>query len=677
MHHDGAFCRPRHLKVLLLMRESQDTFTMTDRFNSEPVEHIDHVDALLPGTQLAEFEIQALLGVGGFGMVYKAFDHSLRRAVAIKEYMPSALAGRAQGQALWVRSSADQDAFQAGLNSFVTEARLLAQFDHPSLVKVFRFWEANNTAYMVMPLYSGMTLKQARALMSTPPSEMWLRKVLWSVLDALRVLHDSSTLHRDISPDNIFLQDCGPPVLLDLGAARHAINDHGHRHTAVLKVNYAPIEQYAEGDAQLRQGPWSDLYSLAAVVHGCLCNDVPLPATLRSIRDRMVSFSRVAKTVRRQFGVSYSAPFVTAITQALSVRPADRPQSIDAFLLTMQMTAPLADMRQFDFRSELGAVWSDPAHSSAATSWLLAPSAAHHAGGTVEGVASDDPLVCAAGSDVSSDEGADTVFLEMPGSDRGTEGADTVVMEYHAEEPDIAVSSVHGGKAAGVAVSEGAAPVKKTLLISQKSRHAVSGKNGKKRAQNLFWMVVVLVCVLAVTAGIRWSQKEDVSQDIITEWSTTPSTPASEAVPLVNVARADADAVVPSSESSGVPQVPLAVTASAALLPQRAASVSRSPVKVVKRVAPVSPPAPSGESDVAVSETMAPVAPASVSKARVPQRPVHAPTPQEACASSNFFSRPVCIHQECQKPAQHGQPICVENRRKYEAEEQRRLHTPN
>ena len=221
---------------------------MIERSSQTPAAGVSHVDALPPGTRLAEFEILGLLGVGGFGMVYKAFDHSLHRAVAIKEYMPTALAGRVHGQSLGVRSSSDQQTFQAGLASFVGEARLLAQFDHPSLVKVFRFWEANNTAYMVMPLYSGMTFKQARAQMRTPPPEAWLRKVLWSVLGALRVLHDGKTLHRDISPDNIFLQDYGPPVLLDLGAARHAINDQGRQHTAVLKVNYAPIEQYSETD---------------------------------------------------------------------------------------------------------------------------------------------------------------------------------------------------------------------------------------------------------------------------------------------------------------------------------------------------------------------------------------------------------------------------------------------
>lgn len=333
---------------------------MNVRSTSAPAPGALHVDALPVGTRLGEFEILALLGVGGFGMVYRAFDHSLHRAVAIKEFMPAALVARTDDGSLLARSPADQSAFMAGLKSFVGEARLLAQFDHPSLVKVFRFWEAHNTAYMVMPLYSGMTFKQARAQMRTPPPEAWLRQVMWSVLGALRTLHESQTLHRDISPDNIFLQDTGPPVLLDLGAARHAINDRDHKHTAVLKVNYAPIEQYADGDAELVQGPWSDLYALAAVVYGCLCNDKPLPSTLRAIRDRMVPFARVAKTVQRQFGQAYSATFVAAISQALALQPGDRPQSIDAFLQAMEMVLPPAGLEHFDFRADLGDIWVEP-----------------------------------------------------------------------------------------------------------------------------------------------------------------------------------------------------------------------------------------------------------------------------------------------------------------------------
>jgi len=311
-----------------------------------------HLDALSPGTRLAEFELQDLLGVGGFGLVYRAYDHSLHRTVAIKEYMPSALAARQNGQLLSIRSSADQATYQHGLQSFVAEARLLAQFDHPSLVKVYRFWEANNTAYMAMPLYRGVTLKQARAQMASPPPEDWLRTMLWSILQALQVLHEHNTLHRDVSPDNIFLQDMGPPVLLDLGAARRAITDQSRKHTAILKVNYAPIEQYAQAD-DLKQGPWTDLYALAAVVYSCLRNDPPLPATARVVRDSMPSVGSVAATVKAHFGNAYSDAFVQAISHALAIQPAERPQSVHEFVQEMGLHAP-AGLGKFDWRSALG-----------------------------------------------------------------------------------------------------------------------------------------------------------------------------------------------------------------------------------------------------------------------------------------------------------------------------------
>lgn len=320
---------------------------------SEPMAlPLGHMDALPPGTLLGEFEVQALLGVGGFGMVYRGYDHSLHRPVAIKEYMPSALVGRGTDLSVSARSTADAQPFQTGLQSFIAEARLLARFDHPSLVKVYRFWEANHTAYMAMPLYEGITLKEARRRMSGPPSEEWLRQVLWSVLEALRVLHGNDTLHRDVSPDNIFLQNLGPPVLLDLGAARRALMDSSQKHTAILKVNYAPIEQYADAH-DLREGPWTDLYALAAVVHGCLCNEPPLPATFRVVRDRMPAFAQVAKTAQTHFGQLYSQAFVAAVEHALAIEPAGRPQSVDAFAQEMALQAP-ADMARFDWRVGLG-----------------------------------------------------------------------------------------------------------------------------------------------------------------------------------------------------------------------------------------------------------------------------------------------------------------------------------
>lgn len=323
-----------------------------------PVLH--HIDALPAGTRLVEFELQALVGVGGFGLVYRAYDHSLHRTVAIKEYMPSALAGRA-GTTVVVRSSGDHAPFTAGLQSFMDEARLLAQFDHPSLVKVFRVWEQNSTAYIVMPFYQGVTLQQAQAEMRNPPPEAWWRLLLWPVLEALKVLHLHHMVHRDLSPDNIFLQDIGPPVLLDLGAARRAIGDHTQRHTAILKVHYAPIEQYADAE-DLRQGPWSDLYALAAVVHGCLSREAPAPATFRVLRDRLLPLEAVAASLHAQFGLTYSTPFIDALTQALAIQPEDRPQSVAALAEQLQLGMPLA-MERFDWRRELGCAWQPAAQA--------------------------------------------------------------------------------------------------------------------------------------------------------------------------------------------------------------------------------------------------------------------------------------------------------------------------
>ena len=333
-----------------------------------------HIDALAAGTLLGEFEIQGLLGFGGFGMVYRGYDHSLQRAVAIKEYMPSALVARSANQEISTRSAADTQTFQSGLSSFIAEARLLARFDHPSLVKVYRFWEANNTAYMAMPLYQGITLKQARQQMSGPPPEDWLRVVLWSVLEALKVLHSSEALHRDVSPDNIFLQDIGPPVLLDLGAARLAVMEGTKKHTAVLKVNYAPIEQYADV-SDLREGPWTDIYALAAVVHGCICNEAPLPATFRVVRDRLPPMVKIAQTTETHFGQSYSSSFIKAIDRALAVQPSDRPQSVEAFAKALKLRS-VSRPQRFDWRAALGPTVSLSAANVNASSAAFGASAA-------------------------------------------------------------------------------------------------------------------------------------------------------------------------------------------------------------------------------------------------------------------------------------------------------------
>ena len=221
-----------------------------------------------------------------------------------------------------VRSISDGETFALGLKSFVNEARLLARFSHPAMVKVYHFWEANGTAYMVMPYLRGPTLKDVRRSMSEPPTEAWLRSVIDPLLDALEMLHAEGFYHRDISPDNVLLSGAGLPVLLDFGAARHVIGDRTQPLTAVLKPNFAPIEQYAES-RQLRQGPWTDLYALGALVTYLLDGSPPPASTARAIHDE-----RPALAKRRVPNVS--ARFLSAIDWALAVRPQDRPQSVAA-----------------------------------------------------------------------------------------------------------------------------------------------------------------------------------------------------------------------------------------------------------------------------------------------------------------------------------------------------------
>jgi serine/threonine protein kinase len=278
----------------------------------------DH-DALPPGTRFGEFEILRVLGVGGFGIVYLAQDHSLEREVALKEYMPASLAARGDGPQITIRSSAFAETYAIGLRSFINEARLLARFDHPSLVKVYRFWEDNATAYMVMPFLQGTTLRDTRRGMAHPPDEAWIKSVITPILSALELLHREGVYHRDIAPDNILLPRDGPPVLLDFGAARRVISDRTQSLTAILKPSYAPIEQYAEM-TQLRQGPWTDLYALGAVVHYLVFGVPPAPATARAVAED-------GDAIEQRVVPGISPRFIEAMAWMLAVRPNQRPQS--------------------------------------------------------------------------------------------------------------------------------------------------------------------------------------------------------------------------------------------------------------------------------------------------------------------------------------------------------------
>jgi serine/threonine protein kinase len=301
--------------------------------SSSPL-RIDTPSALAVGTRLGEYELLRLLGVGGFGIVYLAFDHALEREVAIKEYMPASLVGRTETMHVSLRSQSDAEVFALGLRSFVNEAKLLARFDHPSLLKVYRFWESNGTAYMAMPVLRGRTLKEIRQEMGSAPEESWLRTMLMQLLGAIEKLHSEGVYHRDIAPDNIQIEPDGRPVLMDFGAARRVLSDKSQALTAILKPAYAPIEQYGEAGS-VKQGPWTDLYALGATLHYMLLSRPPAPATTRTVHDEGTDLTA-------EHLPGYSPALLDAIDWMLCPRPLDRPQSVAQLreVLTGQRRAP-------------------------------------------------------------------------------------------------------------------------------------------------------------------------------------------------------------------------------------------------------------------------------------------------------------------------------------------------
>jgi hypothetical protein len=251
--------------------------------------------------------------------------------VALKEYMPSSLATRVGATHVQPRSQRHRDTFEAGLKSFVNEAKLLAQFDHPALVKVYRFWEANGTAYMVMPFYQGVTVKDAIRAMPEPPDEAWLLSLLAPLTEALMVIHAEHCYHRDIAPDNvILLAGSAKPLLLDFGAARRVIGDMTQGLTVILKAGYAPVEQYAEVPG-MKQGPWTDVYALAAVVYWAITGSTPPASVGRMMSDSFVPLAKCAAG-------RYSASFLQTIDRALILRPEHRTQTIEALRQDLGLT---------------------------------------------------------------------------------------------------------------------------------------------------------------------------------------------------------------------------------------------------------------------------------------------------------------------------------------------------
>jgi serine/threonine protein kinase len=283
----------------------------------------DSSSQLPPRTLVADkYLLGRVLGQGGFGITYLAWDLILGRKLAIKEYFPRELCSRARDdrtvQPLNTRSRED---FGYGLSKFVEEGRALARFrDYPGIVALLDFFEANGTAYIVMDYMDGMTMKQYLESQGGRIAFDLAVEILIPVMDALREVHRVGMLHRDISPDNIYINSDRQIKILDFGSTRYAMREQSQHLTVLFKPGYAPLEQYSSGG---KQGPWTDVYAVGATFYRALTGKSPSEAPDRLAQDDLLPPSRL--------GAKLPPASETALMKALAVHWEKRFQNIADF----------------------------------------------------------------------------------------------------------------------------------------------------------------------------------------------------------------------------------------------------------------------------------------------------------------------------------------------------------
>lgn len=274
------------------------------------------------GLEIAGYRIVKKIASGGFSIVYMAYD-DLGNAVAIKEYLPSALALRKPGELTVTIPQANLPVFHIGLKCFFEEGRSLARISHPNVVSVLNFFRANETVYMVMAYESGHSLQDHILIRRDKGSkpimpEKFIRNVFRQVINGLREVHTNRLLHLDLKPANIYLRVSGVPLLLDFGAARQVFNSNMPKLNSMYTPGFAPPELYVKGSDI---GPWTDIYGVGASMFACMTGTPPQPADVRKNNDKLESY------LERLQGM-YSPELIGIVSSCLKIDPLERPKSM-------------------------------------------------------------------------------------------------------------------------------------------------------------------------------------------------------------------------------------------------------------------------------------------------------------------------------------------------------------
>ena len=275
-------------------------------------------------TVIGGYRVVRRISAGGFGVVYLAVDKEGQQ-VAIKEYLPSALTVRDQGELVPHVAPEKLSLYRLGLKSFFEEGRSLAQISHPSVVSVLNFFRQNETVYMVMNYLEGATLQDfivtARDLKKQKVfRESTIRSLFDEILRGLRIVHQHKMLHLDLKPANIFITDDNKAVMIDFGAAREVLNKEGNFTRPMYTPGFAAPEMYRRDSTM---GPWTDIYAIGACIYSCMQGYPPNDAPQRLEKDRL------ALSLTRMRGV-YSDNLIEVVEWCMSLDPLSRPQSVFA-----------------------------------------------------------------------------------------------------------------------------------------------------------------------------------------------------------------------------------------------------------------------------------------------------------------------------------------------------------
>ncbi|MCW5773185.1 MAG: protein kinase [Rhodospirillaceae bacterium] len=288
--------------------------------------------ALQKGYEIEGYRIEKVLGAGGFGITYLAHEIAINRKVAIKEYLPAGIAARGRDDVtVHPLSTGDRENFQWGLDRFRKEAQTLVTFRHNNIVTVYRYFEANGTAFLVMAYEDGESLSKILERAGTL-SETEVNEILGPLLSGLEHVHKVGFLHRDIKPGNIYIRRDGSPVLLDFGAARQAMGGRSQSLTSIVSAGYAPFEQYT---TRGNQGPWTDIYAFGGVLYRCVTGERPPDSPDRIRNDPYVPAVQAAAG-------KYSEALLRAIDTALEVDEAKRPQTVAEWRAMLEGKPPEA-----------------------------------------------------------------------------------------------------------------------------------------------------------------------------------------------------------------------------------------------------------------------------------------------------------------------------------------------